>query len=110
MAPATQVAIPNGRLMIFLTWATSAFTMTDRQSARRSKRAVAVERLTDALFYKPAGVAGTLGRLGLLAIVAVVSYFAGAALATVIMQAPVPVALFVGAVFVAWMSNDTDAG
>ena len=94
--------------MIFLTWTSSFFTTKKRQSAQRSKRALAVERLADTLFYKPAGVAGTLGRLGLLAIVAVVSYFAGAALATVIMQAPVPVALFIGAVFVAWMNSDAD--
>lgn len=96
--------------MIFLAWTSSIFTKKSRQSAQRSKRARAVERLADTLFYKPAGVAGTLGRLGLLALVAVISYFAGAGLGVVVMKAPVPIALFIGAVFVAWMNSDADTG
>jgi len=102
---------PNGSiLMIFLTWISSFFATKKRQSAQRSRRTLAVERLADTLFYKPAGVAGTLGRLGLLALVAVISYFAGAGLGVVVMKVPVPIALFIGAVFVAWMNSDADTG
>ena len=99
-------------LMIFFTWAFSIFATNVRKSrsehARRSRRTVAVERIADTLFYRPAGVAGTLGRLGLLAVVAVISYFIGAGFGALAMKAPVPVALIIGAVLLGWAPGDPD--
>lgn len=98
--------------MIFLAWASSVFSADGPQipgsRARRSRGAVAVGRLADTLFYRPAGVAGTLGRLGLLVIVAVISYHVGAGVGAVIVKAPVPAALFIGAVLLSWATSDPD--
>lgn len=93
--------------MIFLGFASSIFGTSKRQerASRRTKRSV-IERVADALFYRPVGPAGVLGRLGMLVVVALVSYFAGAGLGTMIMKAPVAVALIIGAVLVGWANSD----
>lgn len=104
-------AILDGvRLMIFLTWASSIVEANGgkkgRARRRSSKFAVAVARLADMLFYRPAGLAGTAGRIGLLIVVAVISYFAGAGLGAVIMKAPLPAMLIIGAILFGYASSD----
>lgn len=95
--------------MILLAYASYVSAITLRTKSRsQAARAAVIARVTDALFHRPVRLPGFLGRVGLLVIVALLSYFAGACAATVILKAPLPAMLFIGAALASWAHGDPD--
>jgi hypothetical protein len=95
--------------VIFLAYASYISRATFRPKSRSgAKRAAIFDRIADALFYRPVRLPGFLARVALLVMVAVLSYFAGAYAGMVVVKAPLPATLFVGAALASWAQSDPD--
>jgi len=95
--------------MVLPAWIASMITVSgDVVRARRRHLDTSIRGIAHLLFYRRVGVLGFCGRLVALAATTTASYFAGAAVATILIEAPEPVLLLAATLFLVRVFGEPD--